>query len=270
MLSLMWKLKPQPGYAHGQYSLQFTAVAQPLALQMTLVCHRFEAQTAEAHWVPLDATIPAAARRARVFQDSHMAAPDPDFQQASLMSRIPEHRAQPPNGTSLYHALTAAIDKPYYVSAVANFGMPKRKANRVRFYNAADHISPLETPTQFLEREAEHPNVWSPTQLDDLADRHDWHDQGDDLQYKPPTQKWVDYPLALFYAHIPDDKWPTGQDRGIMTRVFDFCKINGLTDATTSQWEKLVKDLPAEPEVTPLDPLKNLDQEAVPTFSLRG
>ncbi|PPJ50083.1 hypothetical protein CBER1_05042 [Cercospora berteroae] len=83
---------------------------------------------------------------------------------------------------------------------------------------------------------------------------------------KPPKQVWKDYPLRLFYSHIDEKKWPTGQDRGVMTRVFEHCKRKGLTDATTAEWGSLIQDLPAEPDVTPQTSTKNLDQKAVDAY----
>lgn len=83
---------------------------------------------------------------------------------------------------------------------------------------------------------------------------------------KPRKQVWKDYPLSLFYSHIDEKKWPTGQDRGVMTRVFEHCKREGLTDATTAEWDSLIRDLPAEPDVTPQTSTKNLDQKAVDAY----
>ncbi|GIZ36768.1 hypothetical protein CKM354_000023500 [Cercospora kikuchii] len=84
-----------------------------------------------------------------------------------------------------------------------------------------------------------------------------------------PKQGWNDYPLSLFYSHIPTDKWPTGQDRGIMTRVFEFCKKHGRTEATTADWNAIIEEMPAEPKVVPLNRSKNFDQEAAEAFSSR-
>ncbi|KAF2207832.1 hypothetical protein CERZMDRAFT_88287 [Cercospora zeae-maydis SCOH1-5] len=41
---------------------------------------------------------------------------------------------------------------------------------------------------------------------------------------KQSTQTWIDFPLSNFYSQIPSHKWPTGQDRGVMTRVFEYCQ----------------------------------------------
>ncbi|PIA99917.1 hypothetical protein CB0940_03640 [Cercospora beticola] len=91
----------------------------------------------------------------------------------------------------------------------------------------------------------------------------DFHKHHNDPQNaKQPKDAWVDIPLTTFYAHIPRANWPTGQDRGVMTRVFEYVVANGLTDKTTAHWDELIANLPSEPLLKAQDDTLNLDQEA--------
>ncbi|PPJ50099.1 hypothetical protein CBER1_05041 [Cercospora berteroae] len=98
----------------------------------------------------------------------------------------------------------------------------------------------------------------------------DFHKHSNDPRNaKQPKDAWVDIPLTTFYAHIPRANWPTGQDRGVMTRVFEYVVANGLTDKTTAHWDELIANLPSEPLLRARNNTLNLDQEAAEVFRTR-
>ncbi|WPB00818.1 uncharacterized protein RHO25_005438 [Cercospora beticola] len=83
---------------------------------------------------------------------------------------------------------------------------------------------------------------------------------------KAPTEEWEDIPLTTFYENIPEGKWPTGQDRGILTRMLEQVKEDGLTDLTTAHWNLVAAMLENEPLLQSKIAGKNLDEEAVQAF----
>ncbi|PPJ50085.1 hypothetical protein CBER1_05040 [Cercospora berteroae] len=76
---------------------------------------------------------------------------------------------------------------------------------------------------------------------------------------KAPTEDWEDIPLITFYENIPQGKWPTGQDRGILTRMLEQVQEDGLTDFTTAHWNLVAAMLENEPPLQSEIAGKNLD-----------
>ncbi|GIZ36771.1 hypothetical protein CKM354_000023800 [Cercospora kikuchii] len=83
---------------------------------------------------------------------------------------------------------------------------------------------------------------------------------------KAPTEEWEDVPLTTFLENIPEGKWPTGQDRGFLTRMLEQVQEDKLTDLTTAHWNLVAAMLEDEPPRQSKIAGKNLDEEAVQAF----
>ena len=84
----------------------------------------------------------------------------------------------------------------------------------------------------------------------------------------PLDERWADVPLRSLFAHIPNDKFPTGQGKGKMTRCLELVRDNKeFQHLTTKDWDIIMARLPQDlAELAPIDASKNLDIEFAETF----